>query len=114
MLKPRKILLVDLSTHPNPTVRPERPALEGSKSRSSWAILWSARVSYDTEKSVPSQAKPRQGSNPQEERGSVSFDPLAYFDFDLLGPASVDVVLGSEVRLLSIRTWWDGILQAKL
>lgn len=76
MLKPRKILLVDLSTHPNPTVRPERPALEGS--------------------------------NPQEERGSVSFYPLAYFDFDLLGPASVDVVLGSEVRLLSIRTWWDG------
>lgn len=45
---------------------------------------------------------------------SVSFDPLADFYFDLLGPASADVVLGSEVRLLSIRTWWDGILQAKL
>ncbi|KAM7468887.1 hypothetical protein LguiA_007070 [Lonicera macranthoides] len=45
---------------------------------------------------------------------SVSFDPLADFYFDLLGPALADVVLGSEVRLLSIRTWWDGILQAKL
>lgn len=84
---------------------------KGSKSRSSWAILWSARVSYDTEKSVPSQAKPRQGSNPQEERGSVSFDPLAYFDFYLLGSTSADVVLGSEVRLLVTRNsdmvGWD-------
>ncbi|KAK9187633.1 hypothetical protein WN944_019031 [Citrus x changshan-huyou] len=45
------------------------------------------------------QVKPRQESNPQEERGSVSFDPLAYFDFDLLGPTSADVVLGFEVLL---------------
>lgn len=78
---------------------------KGSKSGSSWVILWSARVSYDTEKSVPSQAKPWQGSNPQEERGSVSFDPLA--DFDLLGPASADVVLGSEVTINSDIVGWD-------
>lgn len=46
-----------------------------------------------------------------KKRGSVSFDPLAYFDFDLLGPTSADVVLGSEVRLLvtinSDMVGWD-------